>query len=160
MVNRAGQISVSPNVVENVLNATSDSLYLQSFVNIPENADLEIQTTWKLKLNDNLTVQVSTDTWLELGPYDCESPLIGILAEICSHTGTTPVYSIIISISDGYEIITHTWSVQYDVWHPPEPGSRDARTCARLVRGIFGTAVYSGVLRKSCIDSTSKAADR
>ena len=82
---------------------------------------MEIQTTWKLKLNDNLTVQVSTDTWLELGPYDCEAPLIGILAEICSHTGTTPVYSIIISISDGYEIITHTWSVQYDVWHPPEP---------------------------------------
>ncbi len=26
-----------------------------------------------------------------------------------------------VSISDGYEIITHTWSVQYTVWHPPIP---------------------------------------
>ena len=45
-------------------------------------------------------------------------------------------------------------------WHPPTPQSRHARTSARLVRGTFDRSVYSGVLRKSCVDSTSKAADR
>ena len=47
--------------------------------------------------------------------------LLGYLAEICMHNGSTPVYEVTVLISDGYEIITHTWSVQYNVWHPPEP---------------------------------------
>ena len=45
-------------------------------------------------------------------------------------------------------------------WHPPTPRSRHARTSARLLRGILDRSVYSGVWCKSCIDSTSKAADR
>ena len=120
-MNRAGQISVIPTEIEISLNATSESLYLQSFVNISEDANLEIETTWKLALNDNWTVVVSTDSWLSLGPFECEGPLLGYLAEICIHNGSTPVYEVTVFISDGYEIITHTWSVQYTVWHPPEP---------------------------------------
>ncbi len=121
LVNRAGQISVIPTEIEIKLNATSESLYLQSFVNISEDANLEIDTTWKLALNENWTVVVSSDSWLTLGPFECEGPLMGYLAEICIHNGSTPVYEVTVFISDGYEIITHTWSVQYTVWHPPEP---------------------------------------
>ena len=62
-------------------------LYLQSFVNISEDANLEIETTWKLALNDSWTVVVSTDSWLSLGPFECEGPLFGYLAEICIHNG-------------------------------------------------------------------------
>ncbi|MEE2759478.1 MAG: putative metal-binding motif-containing protein, partial [Candidatus Thermoplasmatota archaeon] len=121
LVNRAGQISVLPTSIDVILNATSDSLYLQTFVNIPDNSNLEIQTAWVLKINDNWTIDLSTETWLEIGPFQCEEITGGYVAEICAYNGTTPVYSMTVSISDGYEIITHTWSIQYTVWHPPIP---------------------------------------
>ena len=121
MVNRAGQISVLPLETDLRLNATSDSLYLQTFVNLSTDSILEIETTWKLTLNENWTEIISSDAWLELGPFECEGVTSGYATEICSYNGTTPIYSITVSISDGYEIIKHTWTVQYIVWHPPEP---------------------------------------
>ena len=121
MVNRAGQISVLPIETDQTLNATSDSLFLQTFVNISADSVLEIATTWKLTINDNWTEIISTEPWLDLGPFECEGVTGGFVTEICSYNGSTPVYSITVSISDGYEVITHTWSVKYTVWHPPEP---------------------------------------
>ena len=121
MVNRAGQISVLPIETDQALNATSDTLFLQTFVNISDDSILEIATTWKLTIDENWTETISSETWLDLGPFECEGVTGGYVAEICSYNGTTPTYSITVSISDGYEIIKHTWSIKYTVWHPPEP---------------------------------------
>ena len=121
MVNRAGQISVLPTETNQVLNATSDTLFLQTFVNLSDDSILEITTSWKLTINENWTETISSETRLDLGPFECEGVTSGYVTEICSYNGTTPTYSISVSISDGYEIIKHTWSVKYTVWHPPEP---------------------------------------
>ena len=122
MVNRAEQIAVLPNDNEFTLNATADSLFLQTFVNISDNSNLVIQTNWKLKLSENWSVALSNESWLEIGPYDCEGITGGYVAEICSYNGSTPTYSITVSISDGYEIITHTWSCL--LYTSPSPRDR------------------------------------
>jgi hypothetical protein len=121
MVNRAEQISVLPMDTEFTLNATEDFLFLQTFVNISENSILEIQTSWKLTINENWIIVVSNESWFEMGPFECEGITGEYVAEICSHNGSTPIYSVTVSISDGHENVTHTWSVKYTVWHPPEP---------------------------------------
>ena len=121
MVNRAGQISVLPEATQITLNATSESLFLQTFVNISANSVLEIETSWKLEMSENSSETVSLETWLDLGPFECEGVTSGYVGEICSYNGTTPTYYVTVSISDGYEIIKHTWEVTYTVWHPPAP---------------------------------------
>jgi len=121
LVNRSDQISVLPTSTEFTLNATAEILFLQSFVNIPENSSLEIETSWEFKLSEDWSVVLSNESWVEIGAYPCEGVTSSYVAEICSYNGTTPEYSVILSISDGYEIITHTWSLNFEVWHQPQP---------------------------------------
>ncbi|MDP7328354.1 MAG: S8 family serine peptidase [Candidatus Thalassarchaeaceae archaeon] len=121
MVNRAGQISVLPAESELELNATSDPLFLQSFVNISTDSILDIETSWFIEDSQQGTRWVITnESWMSLGPFNCKGAVSDFVAEICVQNGTTETYSVTVSISDGYEIITNTWSVTYTVWHEPE----------------------------------------
>ncbi|MBN16564.1 MAG: hypothetical protein CMB37_00170 [Euryarchaeota archaeon] len=121
MVNRASQISVSPEHTELILNATSESLYLQTFVNISNESILDITIQWKFWYSDGQSVILSSESWIDIGPFDCESLTSSYVSDICSHDGITPAYEVSVAISDGYEIIQHSWTIKYMVWHPPSP---------------------------------------
>jgi subtilisin-like proprotein convertase family protein len=122
MVNRSEQISVLPAETELKLNATSEALFLQSFVNISSDSILDIEISWVIEDRQRSTRWVITnESWISLGPFDCEGVVSDFVAEVCVQNGTTEAYSVTVSLSDGYEIITNTWSVTYTVWHPPEP---------------------------------------
>ena len=121
MVNRAEQISVLPAEMELKLNATTDALFLQSFVNISSDSILNIETSWVIQGRQDTRWVIANESWMSLGPFDCEGVVSGFVAEVCVQNGTTDAYSVTVSISDGYEVITNTWSVTYTVWHPPEP---------------------------------------
>ena len=123
MVNRASQISVLPEQNELILNATSETLYLQTFLNISDESILNITMQWVIRIDETQSFDLSNELWIEIGPFDCDSVTSSYVSEICAHNGTTPTYEVFVTISDGYEIIRHSWAVTYMVWHPPLPQS-------------------------------------
>jgi hypothetical protein len=61
---------------------------------------------------------ISTNMTFVEAAYDCEEDNSTLAIEICSQSGLTAPYEIVVFVDDGRESLSMNWSIVYDVYHP------------------------------------------
>jgi len=114
-VDRQQHISQSPINSSLVLNATSDSLVLMVELDLTDDQMENLNMSFYWWRNGQI---ISTNMTLIENPYDCSEDNSTLAIEICSQSGLTTSYEIVVFVDDGRESVSMNWSIVYDVYHP------------------------------------------
>ena len=124
LIDRNSRINQSPKQVDILLNATSDSLYLEIDVNLPleDKNRLNLTVTWMRN-----GTQIATGYNFSHPAYNCENPTAELAFDLCNHTGFVGPWIYTAVISDGSKEVYFVWYVSYEVWQAPDEKESEAK---------------------------------
>ena len=114
-VDRQQHIAQSPSNTSLVLNATADSLVLMVELNLTDDQMEQLNISYIWWRNGQI---ISTNMTFVEAAYDCAEDNSTLAIEICSQSGFTTSYEIVVFVDDGRESLSMNWSIVYDVYHP------------------------------------------